>query len=127
MDAHLHADRLLSPRIKRTYRARLAGLPDGAMIERSDRPWLVLGPDLLARTHAGYHENVVRDAIEEVTVLTPRATVATITAGYQPVLHPSATAPRNKADLALPRAACCARHADRRALLHPSASGRLTG
>ena len=94
MDAHLHADRLLSPRIKRTYRARLAGLPDGTMIERGDRPWLVLGPDLLAWTHAGYHETVARDAIEVVTVLTPRATVATIRAGYQPVLHPSATAHR---------------------------------
>lgn len=94
MDAHLHADRLLSPRIKRTYRARLAGLPDGTMIERGDRPWLVLGPDLFAWTHAGYHETVARDAIAVVTVLTPRATVATIRAGYQPVLHPSATAHR---------------------------------
>ena len=94
MDAQLHADRLSSPGIKRTYRARLAGLPDGTMIERGGRPWLVLGADLLAWTPGGYRENVARGAIEEVTVLTPRATVATIRAGYQPVLHPSATALR---------------------------------
>jgi hypothetical protein len=94
MDAHLHADRLVGPRTKRTYRARLAELPDGTMLERGDEPWLVLGPDLLAWTHAGYRGNLARDPVEEVTVLTPRATVATIRAGYQPVLHPSATAHR---------------------------------
>ena len=92
MDAHLHADRLVGPGIKRTHRARLAGLPDGTMIELDGEPWLVLGDDLLAWTPGGYRERVPRGGIGEVTVLTPRATVATIAAGYAPVPHPTATA-----------------------------------
>jgi len=90
MDANLHVDRLAAPGTKRTYRARLDGLPDGAMIERDGRPWLVLRRELLGWTPAGYAERVPRTG-GEVTVLTPRATIAVIAAGYQPVLHPTAT------------------------------------
>jgi hypothetical protein len=90
LDAHLHADRLVSPAIKRTYRARLAELPDGTMIELDGAPWLVLGDELLAWTPGGYRQRVTRGGIGDVTVLTPRATVAVISAGYEPVVHPSA-------------------------------------
>jgi hypothetical protein len=90
MDAHLHADRLLRPGIKRTYRARLAVLPDGTMIELNGAPWLVRGDELFAWTPSGYRERVTRARIGDVTVLTPRATVAVIAAGYEPALHPSA-------------------------------------
>jgi hypothetical protein len=95
MDARLHADRLAGPGVRRTYRAPLAGLPDGAMAELDGRPWLVLGPSLLAWGHGGYTERRDRPAAShsstrEVTVLTPRATVAVLAAGYRPVLHPTA-------------------------------------
>jgi hypothetical protein len=91
MDAHLHADRLAGPVVKRTYRARLDTLPDGTMVELDGAPWLVLGDELLAWTPAGYRERTTQARIRDVTVLTPRATVDVISAGYEPVLHPSAT------------------------------------
>ena len=90
MDARLHADRLSGPGIRRSYEAPLAGLPDGAMVERAGRPWLVLGSCLLGWSHAGYQEERPRPRGVTVTVLTPRATVAVLAAGYQPVLHPTA-------------------------------------
>jgi hypothetical protein len=92
MDARLHADRPAGPGARRTYRAPLAGLPDGAMAELDGRPWLVLGSGLLAWSHGGYTERRARPAGGEVTVLTPRATVAVLAAGYCPVLHPTASA-----------------------------------
>ena len=90
MDARLHADRLAGPGVRRTYQAPLAGLPDGTMIELAGRPWLVLGPRLLAWTHGGYREQRPRSRGARASVLTPRATVAVLDAGYQPVLHPTA-------------------------------------
>jgi hypothetical protein len=90
IDARLHADRLAAPGVRRTYQAPLAGLPDGAMAELDGRPWLVLGPTLLAWSHGGYTERRDRPAGGEVTVLTPRATLAVLAAGYRPVLHPTA-------------------------------------
>ena len=42
MDLVLHADRL-DGRAKRTYEARLADLPDGVIVERGGRPWLLAG------------------------------------------------------------------------------------
>lgn len=94
MNARLHADRLTAPGVRRTYTAPLAGLPGGTMIELDGQPWLVLGPDLHAWSQAGYLDRRDRaGAGKTVTVLTPRATVAVLAAGYQPVLHPTATPP----------------------------------
>jgi len=90
--ARLHADRLTGPGIRRTYRAPLAGLPDGAMVELEDAPFLVHGGRLLAWTPGGYLDRNAQAPAGEVTVITPRATVAVLAAGYQPVIHPSATA-----------------------------------
>jgi hypothetical protein len=91
MNDRLHADRLAGPGKQRTYRAPLDGLPDGAMAEMDGRPWLVLGPWLLAWSHGGYRERRPRPRGAHVTVLTPRATVAVLAAGYRPVLHPTAS------------------------------------
>jgi hypothetical protein len=93
IDARLHADRLAGPGVRRTYRAPLAGLPDGAMVELEDAPFLVHGGGrLLAWTPGGYLDRNAQAPAGEVTVVTPRATVAVLAAGYQPVIHPSATA-----------------------------------
>jgi hypothetical protein len=91
IDARLHADRLAGPGVRRTYRAALGGLPDGAMIELRDAPFLVHGGRLLAWTPGGYLDGNAQAPADEVTVITPRATVAVLAAGYQPVIHPSAT------------------------------------
>jgi hypothetical protein len=103
MDAKLHADRLIAPGERRTHQALLDNLPDGTMIldghppvahpsdtHPSDtHPWLVLGPRLLAWSHGGYRERRDRPRGVSATVLTPRATVAVLAAGYRPELHPT--------------------------------------
>lgn len=90
IDAHLHADRLSNPGIRRTYPARLADLPDGAMVELDRRSWLVANGQLLAWSPGGYRDRHARPPATPVTVLTPQATIATLAAGYQPILHPTA-------------------------------------
>jgi hypothetical protein len=91
IDARLHADRLAGPGVRRTYQAPLAGLPDGTMIEHDGTPWLVYGGRLLAWTPGGYVDRHAEAPAGPVTVITPRATVATLAAGYRPVVHPTAS------------------------------------
>jgi hypothetical protein len=90
IDARLHADRLAGPGVRRTYQAPLAGLPSGAIVDIGGVPWLVRDGRLLAWTPTGYREQPMAAPAGPVTVITPRATVAVLAAGYQPVLHPSA-------------------------------------
>jgi len=90
IDARLHDDRLAGPGIRRTYRARLAEIPDGAMVELDGATWLVFGGGLLAWTPGGYRDRRTAGPGTAVTVITPAATVAVLAAGYRPVLHPSA-------------------------------------
>ena len=88
IDARLHEDRLLRPGVRRFFVAALSELPDGVMVSVDGAPWLVHGGELLAWTPGGYADR--RLATGSVTVITPRATVAVLAAGYRPVLHPSA-------------------------------------
>jgi hypothetical protein len=92
IDARLHADRLAGPGVRRTYRAPLAGLPCGTTVDLGGAPWLVHDGRLLAWTPGGYRQRPVEAPAGPVTVITPRATVAVLAAGYRPVLHPSALA-----------------------------------
>jgi len=84
IDARMHADRLAGPGERRTYLAPLAGAP-----------CLVHDGRLLAWTPGGYRQRPVEAPGGPVTVITPRATVAVLAAGYRPVLHPSALAAQN--------------------------------
>ncbi len=90
IDACLHADRLAGPGTRRTYRAPLAALPTGAMVDIGEAPWLVHDGRLLAWTAGGYQERRLLAPTDLATVITPRATVAVLAAGYRPVVHPSA-------------------------------------
>ena len=65
------------------------------MVEVGGAPWLVHDSGLLAWTPGGYRDRVERqDApAAPLTVITPRATVAVLAAGYRPVIHPSAVTP----------------------------------
>jgi hypothetical protein len=90
MDLVLHADRL-DGRAKRVFEARLGDLPDGVIVERGGRPWLVRGGALRPWSAGGYGLAQRAGAGETVTVLTPAVTVAAIAAGYAPAVHPSAT------------------------------------
>ncbi|HEY2474035.1 MAG TPA: hypothetical protein VGI19_04455 [Candidatus Cybelea sp.] len=89
MDLRLHADRLDGKR-KRTYRAELASLPDGAYVVWDERPHLVWGRSLLEWSDAGYIKHFARPKGGRVEVLTPRAIVEVLAAGYRPAVHPSA-------------------------------------
>lgn len=93
IDAQLHGERLTRDRQKGTYTARLGDLPAGAFVSLSDRPheaFLVSGGALLAWSPGGYTKRLEYPLHAEVTVLTPRSTVAAIRAGYVPGVHASA-------------------------------------
>jgi len=90
IDARLHADRLTAPRARRTFLDDTGALPTGVMVDLDDAAWLVHGRRLRAWSPGGYGAGRDYLAGEPVRVLTPRATVAVLAAGYRPVLHPSA-------------------------------------
>jgi hypothetical protein len=89
MDRVLQADRRLHGGRKKTYVAEGRSLPDGALVVRDGAAWLVLGGRLRLWTPAGYADSgeLGPGALE---VLTPRATIAVLAAGYAPGVHPSA-------------------------------------
>jgi hypothetical protein len=91
MDSALQQDRRLRGR-KVTYQGRLADLPDGTFFERAGQAWLLHDSWARLWSPAGY---LRREPPSDgtVTVLTPRSTVAVLRAGYQPLLHHSATPP----------------------------------
>jgi hypothetical protein len=52
--------------------------------------YLVLEAGLLAWSPAGYANPLPLNRRRQVEVLTPRSIVAVLSAGYRPMLHPSA-------------------------------------
>ena len=92
IDERLHADRLAGPGVRRSYPAPLAELPEGTMVELEDAPFLLFGGRLLAWTPGGYLDRPPPEPATTVTVITPRATVSVLAAGYCPVIHPTAAA-----------------------------------
>ena len=73
-------------------RKRIDLLPPGAVIVDHDRiPWLVLNDRLLRFTFAGWTEPRPRPRTGSVSVLTPPTSVAALSHGFTPILHPSAT------------------------------------
>ena len=89
MDAVLHRERL-ERRQKRLHPlpTRLEKLPDGTLVASGEASFLIAGGRVLQWSFAGYREASapVRDAM----LLTPPSTVRAFSAGYKPVLHPSA-------------------------------------
>jgi hypothetical protein len=89
MDAVLHRERLDRGR-KRLHPLpmRLEKLPDGVMVASGEASYLIAGGRALRWSPVGYREPAtpVRDAM----LLTPPSTVRAFSAGYEPVLHPSA-------------------------------------
>jgi hypothetical protein len=91
IDAVLHRERLDKSR-KRLHPLPMPveKLPDGAMVQAGAESFLIVAGRALQWSMAGYRE--VSDAIEGAMLLTPPSTLRAISAGYRPVLHPSATA-----------------------------------
>jgi hypothetical protein len=94
IDWQLHRERV-DPATRRqvTHTAPLGSLPDGAFVTLPGKPavaYLVLGRRLLTWTAEGYRGARARPDGLEAVVLTPRATVGALAAGFRPQLHPSA-------------------------------------
>lgn len=83
MDHRLHAERLAGNE-KRTGRARLGALPDGAMIRLDGRAFALRRRALLPWSFDGYGAPRSAPAGLEVETLTPPSIVAALAAGYQP-------------------------------------------
>jgi hypothetical protein len=96
MDEVLHAERVDRERRKLTFRARRADMPSGVFVRYAQdgspaQTYLIVGNRLLAWAPAGYRALVSPSAVaEEVEVLTPASIVGVLSAGYRPMLHPSA-------------------------------------
>jgi hypothetical protein len=88
LDEMLHAER------GRLHESKLDELPDGAFVLLEDRPWLVLGSELLRWTPGGYSERRARPSggVDVVTAPTSVRVLASAWSGTVPLLHPSAAA-----------------------------------
>jgi len=94
MDAQLHPERVdRATKRQRTTQARAGDLPDGVMIRREGRLWLLAGGQLLEWSFAGYADRSPVPGPELAEVLTPPSSVAVLAQGYRPLLHPSAGQP----------------------------------
>jgi hypothetical protein len=91
IDARLHAERV-DPRTRRqrTRPAQAGDLPDGAIARHNGACGLLAGGHFLPWTPRGYLAPVTLPPATPVELLTPPSTVAAISAGYRPLLHPSA-------------------------------------
>ena len=89
IDAVLHRERL-DDRAKRLHRMPMPpeSLPDGAMLQQGSESFLIVQGRAQLWSPAGYR--AVRTALHEAMLLTPPSTLRALSAGYRPVLHPSA-------------------------------------
>jgi hypothetical protein len=89
MDAVLHGERL-ERRKKRLYACTIPPreLPDGAMVQEGMESYLIVQGRALTWSPAGYRKTQI--ALHDAMLLTPPSTLRALSAGYRPVLHPSA-------------------------------------
>jgi hypothetical protein len=86
IDQVLHWQRRLVDGARVTYPALLSELPDGVFIVHDEEFWLANDGGLDRWTPAGYTDRI--DQFDgPAAVLTPRATVEAIRAGYRPLVH----------------------------------------
>jgi hypothetical protein len=95
LDNQLHAERLNPDGSKRRFEANLDDLPDGVFLtwrEPVERAYLLWKGCLLAWSAGSYRDRLPRPKGGRVAVLTPKATVEVVRAGYVPEVHISAEA-----------------------------------
>ena len=90
IDRVLHDDRVLRNRRQIRHDQAFGDLPAGAFFLFGDAPLLKTDAGALAFSPEGYRPATTPDADGIVSVLTPRASVAVLAAGYRPELHPTA-------------------------------------
>jgi hypothetical protein len=89
IDAVLHRERLAGHKKRlRELPMRLERLPDGAMVSSGASSYLMAQGRALQWSPAGYREP--SEPVSDAMLLTPHSTVRAFSAGYRPVLHPSA-------------------------------------
>ena len=91
MDAVLHRERLAGGN-KRLHALimPLEELPDGTMVQQDGESYLIAQRQAWLWSPAGYRagENIT---LRDARLLTPPSTLRALSAGYRPVLHPSAS------------------------------------
>jgi hypothetical protein len=93
IDAVLHRERFASAKKLHPLPMRLEELPDGAMVQQGDESYLVAQGRALLWSPAGYSQ--AERALGEAMLLTPPSTLRAFSAGYRPLLHPSAPVSRS--------------------------------
>jgi hypothetical protein len=90
IDAVLHRERLASGK-KRLHPLTMPveKLPDGAMVQQGAESFLIAQGRALQWSPARYHET--QNTLQDAMLLTPPSTLRAMSAGYRPVLHPSAS------------------------------------
>jgi hypothetical protein len=93
IDAVLHRERL-DGKAKRLHAlpTPIGALPDGAMVQAGKESYLISRERALLWSFDGYRE--VSDALRDVALLTPPSILRALSAGYRPMLHPSAMTQR---------------------------------
>jgi hypothetical protein len=89
IDAVLHRERL-DGRAKRLHPLPMPmdQLPDGAMLQQGSESFLIAQGRAFVWSPAGHR--VAENVPEQAMLLTPPSTLRALSAGYRPVLHPSA-------------------------------------
>jgi hypothetical protein len=89
IDAVLHRERLSGGNKRlHTLPKPLEQLPDGAMVQREREIYLIAQGRALSWSPAGYRS--AQTAPQAAMLLTPPSTLRALSAGYRPLLHPSA-------------------------------------
>jgi hypothetical protein len=89
MDEVLHRERL-DGKAKRLHALPMPieALPDGAMVQAGEDSYLIARGRALLCSWDGYRE--VSTTLRDAALLTPPSTLRALSAGYRPLLHPSA-------------------------------------
>jgi hypothetical protein len=90
IDTVLHSERVIRGGGKRTFDARLAELPLGAMFEHDGLAYLVDARGCLQWSFGGYGLPKRIDGATVVQVLTPPSILRAFANGFAPLVHPSA-------------------------------------
>lgn len=90
-ECHRRGRGLERARDRRTWAASMDDLPDGTVVVDADgSAALVIGDGLRPFAFAGWRAPRARPAGASATVLTPATSVAALSHGFRPTLHPSA-------------------------------------
>jgi hypothetical protein len=89
IDAALHRERFASSKKLHPLPVPMEKLPDGAMVQAGEGSYLIVSGKPLRWSFTGYRKE--GELVGEAMLITPPSTLRALAAGFQPVLHPSAS------------------------------------